>query len=110
MDVKKLSEIANSKERSAIFRIAEKATIEESIAMKRLSQISKQSPAMMKMAKNTRVMEAYNELLELLPREQLDRLLKQFDQALLDVQNKRNKGRPLLQLVANVTISPYDSK
>lgn len=103
-----LMEIAKLREGSAVFRIEEKAIIEESIAMKRLSQISKQSPAMMKMAKNTRVMEARNELLELVTREQLDRLLKQFDQALLDVQNKRNKGRPLLQLVANVTISPYD--
>ena len=103
-----LMEIAKPREGSAVFRIAEKAIIEESIAMKRLSQISKQSPAMMKMAKNTRVMEARNELLELVTREQLDRLLKQFDQALLDVQNKRNKGRPLLQLVSNVTISPYD--
>lgn len=110
MDVKKLSEIQNSKERSVIFRIAEKAIIEESIAMKRLSQISKQSPAMMKMAEHTRRMEARNELLEFITHEQLDRLFKQFDQALLDERNERNKGRPPLQLVVNVTISPYDSK
>ncbi len=110
MDAKKLIEIAKLRESSAVFRIAEKAIIEESIAMKRLSQISKQSPAMMKLAENTRMMEARNELLEFMTREQLDRLFKQFDQALLDEQNERNKGRPLLQLVANVTISPYDSK
>lgn len=99
-----LMEIAKPKEKTSLMRLLEKPPREESIAIKRALQISKQSPEMMKMAEHTRMMEARNELLDLISHEQFDRLL-------LEVQNKVcNKGRPQLRSVVNVTISPYDSK
>lgn len=91
-----LMEIAKPKEKTSLMRLLEKPPREESIAIKRALQSSKQSPAMMKMAEHTRMMEARNELLDFITHEQLDRLL-------LGVQNEYNKGRPQLCSVVNIT-------